>query len=173
MSECRLCGDPIDNETDFCSYCGLPNVIIMGGAALQAFQLKLDQHRVSILNNISELGIVIQRYQSVKDDKVIFKEELYPLFFPNNSKETVEKINVYYGKTATFYFKTKQGKEVRIKPEQLQNLHEYSDTFNSFDLSAKINEHLKLDVFFHVKDGNPDGIKTIDNLKLGTSIAVN
>ena len=177
MAECRLDGETIEEGKDFCSYCGLPHVDIIGQAAREKDRNETQvQHRKKILDNIPEVGVVLKRYKGVKDDKVVCDEEYYPLLFPgqsNNGKtgKTVKKAAVFYGKKIKLYFKTKHNKTVLFSSE-LKNIPEYSNDFQSFEISANINAKLKLDVFCHVKGENQDGIKSIESLKLGTTLLV-
>ena len=169
---CKLCGDPINEEKDFCTYCRLPNVIILGEAAEEANERNIIQHREKILNNISEIGVVLQRYQSIQNEKVVCKEEQCPLFFPNNANKRNIRENVFYGKEISLYYKTKKNEVIKFpKAIELMGLPKYDPkAFFSFEISAKINEQLKLDVFCHVNNGFQDGLKPIDNLKLGETL---
>ena len=170
---CRLCGEPIKGQD--CPYCGFFNATSLAGddKAEKADKEAQAQHRDKTLGNIPEVGVVLKRYKGVQDDKVVCDEEYYPLLLPGQSKngKTVKNAAVFYGKKIKLYFKTKKDKTFFFNSE-LKNIPEYSNDFQSFEISATMNAQLKLDVFCHVKGGNQDGIKCIESLKLGTTLVV-
>jgi len=168
---CRLCGEPIKGQD--CPYCGFFNATSLVGddKAEKADKKAQAQHRDEILGNIPEVGVVLKRYKGIQDDKVVCDEEYYPLFPPRQSKneKTIKRATVFYGKKIKLYFKTKHNK-TELFSSELKNIPEYSNDFQSFEISANINAQLKLDVFCHVKGGDQDGIKSIENFKMGTTL---
>lgn len=172
MKTCELCGEPVKDP--ICSYCGFINAKITGKDTEEVAEKAKEKTREERLLNISEIGVVLKRYKSIQGSKVVCDDESYPLFLPERSNTeniegTVRKTAVFYGKKIALYFKTKQNKVIFFD-SVLQNLPEYSKNFQSFEISAQINEHLKLDAFCHINGENQDGIKVIDNIKLGSTL---
>ena len=169
--ECGVCKEQL-SKGQSCFYCGFFNATSLeNDDKVEEVEKKAQQlHREKILNNISEVGVVLQRYQSVQNKKVVCKEENSPLFLPKGSNNENIRENVFYGKNIILYFKTRKNDLIKL-PVELKNLPDYDkETFYSFEISAKINDRLKVDVFYHDKDGNPKKV-IVENLKLGTTLA--
>jgi len=169
MEPCGLCGEPVEEST--CSYCGFINAKIIGEDTEQIAEKAKKEKREVLLRNISEVGIVIWRYRDIQNGKVNCGEEYSPLLSsPSLHKGTItgtsKTVTVRNGKDITFYVKTKQNPKGEVLHEKI-NIPGNPDTF---EIGVKINERLKLDVFYHIKDGNPEGIKALENIKLGTTL---
>jgi len=166
---CDLCGESVENF--ICSYCGFVNAIKMGKETEQVAEEAKENKRKELLSNISEVGIVGWLFKGVKDEKPNLEKKVISLFAsPSLNNGTItgtsKTVNVNNGKDITFYMKTNQKKEVVLIDEKLN----IPNSYDTFDISVKINERLKLDVFYHIKDGKPDGTKVLENVKLGKTL---
>ncbi len=158
--KCKLCDSSI--EDTYCSYCGFQNIGVIGSSAKKADEEARYELKKELLLNISEIGIVIYRYQSLKDDKPIFKKEFFSLLSsPIEIDKTSKSLSVYNGNKITLYKKC--GQKIAELPPKTINI---SSNKESFDISASINENLKLDLF--VKGETPE--KIFKNIKLGETL---
>ena len=172
MKECGVCGEPVNDP--ICSYCGFINAKITAEDMKEVVEKAKEKTREDALSNIVEVGIVIWRYRDVQNDKVNCDRESYSLLSSlglhnGTITGTAKTVNVKNGKDITFYLKTNQNpKEVLIQ-EKLN----VPSTHDTFEISVKMNERLKIDVFYYDNDGSSEGIKTLDNIKLGSTLIGN
>lgn len=167
--KCRLCDSFI--EDIYCSYCGFQNVEVVGSDAKQADEKVRCEIKNELLFNISEIGIIGYCYREVdEDDEVICNKEYFPLLsVPQQRNDTIDwtsrDISVFNGNELSLYMKYKQDKDEELFSEKIN----VPTNIKSFCVSANINNNLKLDMYYHTSE-NSDGIKFLENIKLGKTL---
>jgi len=158
---CKLCGEPIANPGIPCPYCGHRIVIALDEPGEQAEEIRLQEHRNKLLDNIAEVGVIA--YSA----KQIFCPLLQRPAI--GATEWLEQRYLIYNSpsvASTLYMKKVDGKQVEFNATLA-----IPAEFGKFQIGAKINNRLKLELYYRKPNTTrSDKEFLIEEIKLGESL---